>query len=83
MEGQVWDYPVEGLSAHPDPGSDPVVGPAVASTSPDTVDAGSCVVVDGGVTGTRASLTPGAPVAEDAAFNRDDPDAEQSPLELI
>ncbi len=27
---RIWDYPVEGLSAHPDPASDPVVGPAVA-----------------------------------------------------
>jgi CheY-like chemotaxis protein len=27
---EVWDYPVEGIDPHPDPGSDPVIGPAVA-----------------------------------------------------
>jgi len=30
VTGEVWEYPVEGLTAHPDPTRDPVVGPAVA-----------------------------------------------------
>jgi len=43
----------------------------------------ACVVADGAANAVRALLTPGTPVAEDVAFNRDDPDAEKAPLELI
>lgn len=39
-EAEVWEYPVEGLSPHPDPGSDPVVGPAVARLQNATADLG-------------------------------------------
>lgn len=34
-------------------------------------------------TGVRALLTPGTPLVEDQAFNTDDPDAADNPLELI
>jgi hypothetical protein len=58
--------------------------PAVAAT-PDAQGAGgeSCTVASVDVTAVRAFLTPGSPVVEDVAFNRDDPDADDSPIELI
>ena len=45
VETGVWDYPVEGLSAHPDPGGDPVVGPAVARLQNATADLGCSLEV--------------------------------------
>lgn len=61
-----------------------LAGPAAASTdAAASAGTSACVVAAGEATGVRAFLTPGAPIAEDAAYNRDDPDAERSPLELI
>jgi len=62
-----------------------VVAPAAASTDSDaTVEtATACVTNETPVTGVRAFLTPGTPLGEDPAFNSDDPDAEDNPLELI
>ena len=57
--------------------------PSAATTETDGAESAGCVVAGGEVTGVRAFLTPTAPVAEDAAYNLDDPDAEGSPLELI
>ena len=58
--------------------------PAMASTgAQDSPGADTCVVADRQETAVRAFLTPGSPVVEDVAFNRDDPDAEEAPLELI
>jgi hypothetical protein len=42
-----------------------------------------CRVTESDANAARAYLTPRASVGEDPAFNRDDPDAEESPLELI
>jgi hypothetical protein len=57
--------------------------PVGAATSVETTDGDTCVVAPGGADAVRAALTPGSPIAEDVAFNRDDPDAEDAPLELI
>lgn len=58
--------------------------PSAASTNVDGNDGdGECLIAGGEVTAVRAFLTPTAPVAEDVAYNLDDPDAEDSPLELI
>ena len=54
--------------------------PALAS---DDAGASSCVVAGGQANSVRAFLTPTSAIAEDVAFNHDDPDAEDSPLELI
>lgn len=43
----------------------------------------SCTTTQSAATGVRAILTPGTPLAEDQAFNTDDPDAVNNPLELI
>ena len=53
---------------------------SAAALSGDTV---TCAAPDGAVNAIRAHVTPTAPLAEDVAFNRSDPDAEESPLELI
>lgn len=53
--------------------------PAGASTT----EATSCVSASGSASAVRAFLTPVAPIAEDVAFNHDDPDAADAPLELI
>lgn len=59
--------------------------PALAA--PDSDDAvtgsGSCLSSDDSATGVRTFVMPGLDVAEDAAFNLEDPDAENAPLELI
>ncbi len=59
--------------------------PASGSTdsSPPVIAGGPCVSDVTSPTGARAFLTPGAPLDEDPAFNNDDPDAEDNPLELI
>lgn len=57
--------------------------PAAASTDTADTSGDSCMAVGGEVTAVRAFLTPVAPIAEDVAYNVDDPDAEDSPLELI
>jgi hypothetical protein len=59
--------------------------PASGSTdsSPPVIAGGPCVSGVTSPTGARAFLTPGAPLDEDPAFNNDDPDAEDNPLELI
>ncbi len=60
------------------------VVPAMAVNDDSASDTGQqCVVAPGQVTALRAAVTPGTPVAEDVAFNREDPDAEGAPLELI
>jgi hypothetical protein len=60
-----------------------LVVPVSASTGASGESQGSGCVVNSAATGVRTSLTPGDTVGEDAAFNRDDPDAVDSPLELI
>jgi len=59
--------------------------PAAGSSDSNPPVAGqpSCVSNETSTTGARAFLTPGAPLREDPAFNVDDPDAEDNPLELI
>ena len=59
--------------------------PAAGSddSSPPFAAQGSCVSNVTSPTGARAFLTPGAPLDEDPAFNIEDPDAEDNPLELI
>lgn len=60
-----------------------MASPVSAATDDDVdVFAGDCVVAGGSAVRT-VHVTPGAPVAEDVAYNLDDPDAEDSPLELI
>ena len=59
------------------------VTPIAASASTGEAETDACVVIDGDVTAVRAFLTPTSPLAMDAAYNLDDPDAEDSPLELI
>lgn len=58
-----------------------VAVPGVATALP-SVPA-SCDAPGGDVSAIRAHLTPTAPPVEDAAFNLADPDAAESPLELI
>ena len=60
-----------------------LVAPVGAATSDEASPSAECVVADSGANAVRAFLTPGSSVAEDVAFNRDDPDAEDAPLELI
>jgi len=59
--------------------------PAISATDPGAQGAtvGTCASGESAATGVRAILTPGAPLVEDAAFNTDDPDAPDNPLELI
>jgi len=59
--------------------------PASGSTdsSPPVIARAQCVSDVTSPTGARAFLTPGVPLDEDPAFNKDDPDAEDNPLELI
>lgn len=57
--------------------------PAAASTLSEVPEVDPCLVDPADATGVRTFLTPAVPVAEDAAFNLEDPDAEESPLELI
>lgn len=47
------------------------------------VTQGTCTTGQSNASGVRAFLTPGAPLAQDPAFNTDDPDAADNPLELI
>ena len=54
--------------------------PAIASDA-DASD--GCVGANGQANAIRAFLTPTSAIAEDVAFNHDDPDAEGAPLELI
>lgn len=61
-----------------------VAVPASASTDGEIGEGQrACVAAGGSANAVRAHLTPGAPVAEDVAFNREDPDADDSPLDLI
>jgi hypothetical protein len=60
-----------------------LAAPAGAATNTAPSDSGACVVASGEANAVRALLTPGAPIAEDVAFNRDDPDADGAELELI
>lgn len=66
-------------------GSMTVIAPSAVAASGSDVESGAdnCVVNSDSATAVRAALTPGNPIAEDVAFNRDDPDAQESPLELI
>ncbi len=58
--------------------------PAVASNAiVVSVAAPACGAGASGANAVRAVLTPMTTIEEDVAFNRDDPDAERSPLELI
>ncbi len=59
--------------------------PALGSTDSDSgvETLGSCTANQQNISGVRTFLTPGAPLNEDVAFNTQDPDAEQNPLELI
>lgn len=57
--------------------------PAAGSTDTGNGGDDACTAEGGEVTAVRAFLTPTAPIAEDVAYNLDDPDAEDSPLELI
>lgn len=52
-----------------------------ASSSP--VRQAGCMTAGGNANAVRAFLTPTSAIAEDVAFNHDDPDAEGAPLELI
>ena len=56
----------------------------VASTNGAPIPEGEqCVSSDSEPSAVRSFLIPGTPVAEDVAFNLDDPDAEDAPLQLI
>ncbi len=58
--------------------------PATAATGGDnTTSDGRCIVAGSEANAQRAILTPVAPIAEDVAYNLDDPDASDAPLELI
>lgn len=59
--------------------------PALAAPDSDdgVTGSGSCLSSDDSATGVRTFVMPGLDVAEDAAFNLEDPDAENAPLELI
>jgi hypothetical protein len=59
--------------------------PALGSSGADIASStsGTCVSEGAQVGGVRASLTPGTQLSEDVAFNSEDPDAEEYPLELI
>ncbi len=59
----------------------PVLGASDSTSSVATQ--GTCFAGQSNTSGVRAFLTPGAPLAQDAAFNTDDPDAAENPLELI
>jgi hypothetical protein len=62
-----------------------LAAPAIAESDSDAGDStpGNCDLEGGSSRGVSAYLTPGVPLGEDAAFNREDPDAEEYPLELI
>lgn len=57
--------------------------PAAASTDIEDVSADGCFVETSPVTAVQAHVTPVSTVAQDVAYNLDDPDAEEHPLELI
>ena len=56
---------------------------AESSSATDTAFEQACVTEAGAASGVHAFLTPTSVLAEDVAFNHDDPDADENPLALI
>ncbi|MDJ0791170.1 MAG: DUF4214 domain-containing protein [Acidimicrobiia bacterium] len=61
----------------------PATTMAAEAATPAEAAPTACVVDDGEANAIWASMTPTAPIEEDAAFNHDDEDAEDAPLALI
>jgi hypothetical protein len=70
-----------GMLALPAFGSSPALGSP--DSDPGSETHGSCTSEQSTVDNLGSFLTPGVSRAEDVAFNLEDPDAEESPLELI